>query len=58
MKTLKQVLILINKTIEELNKRLKENPHYSLPDGYTKIIEKDITYEYILPNYFNIPESK
>ena len=46
------------KIIEELNKRIAINPNYSLPEGYTKVIEKDFTYEYKIPEYYEIPESQ
>ena len=58
MKILKQPQQVKNKAIEELSNRLKENPNYSLPEGYTKHIEKEFTYEYNLPSYYQIPESK
>lgn len=44
--------------IEELNRRISVNPSYSLPEGYTKVYEKDFKYEYKIPEYLDIPESK
>jgi len=46
------------KMIAELNRRITINPHYALPEGYSKIVEKDFTYEYTLPEYYNIKESQ
>ena len=46
------------KILEELNKRIIINPSYPLPEGYTKVVEKDFNYEYIIPEYYDIPESK
>lgn len=45
------------KVLDELNRRIMVNPNYSLPEGYTKTVEKDFHYEYKLPEYYNIPES-
>jgi len=46
------------KVIEELNRRIKVNPSYSLPEGYNKIVEKDFHYEYSLPQYYDISEAQ
>lgn len=46
------------KILEELNRRIAVNPNYSLPEGYTKIVEKDFNYEYTLPSYYNITEAE
>lgn len=47
-----------DKMLKELNRRIKVNPSYSLPEGYTKVVEKDFTYEYTLPDYYNISEGQ
>ena len=47
-----------DKMLKELNRRIKVNPSYSLPEGYTKVVEKDFTYEYRLPDYYNISEGQ
>jgi hypothetical protein len=45
--------------IKALNNRLKENPDYALPEGFTKVQEKELDYEYKLPENFNeISESQ
>lgn len=46
------------KVIDELNRRIKVNPSYSLPEGYSKVIERDFNYEYTLPKYYNITEGQ
>lgn len=32
--------------LNELNNRLSKDPTYPLPDGYIKVKEKEVTYEY------------
>jgi hypothetical protein len=46
------------KVLDELNRRIKVNPSYSLPEGYSKIIERDFDYEYEIPKYHDISEGK
>ncbi|CAI2384566.1 unnamed protein product [Moneuplotes crassus] len=46
------------KVLDELNRRIKVNPSYSLPEGYTKVYEKDFEYEYKLPEYYEISEAQ
>lgn len=46
------------KILDELNRRLKVNPSYALPEGYTKVVEKDFTYEYTLPKYYKVSEAQ
>ena len=41
----------------ELNRRLAIDPHYQLPDGFSKVTEKEITNVYTIPSYFPIAES-
>ena len=45
------------KVIKELNQRIEADPKYPLPDGYYKVKEKEIKYEYKLNDYQGIPES-
>ncbi len=35
--------------IRELNRQIEINPNYEIPEGYKKVTEKDITYEYLIP---------
>jgi hypothetical protein len=35
--------------LRELNKRVQENASYPIPEGYRKVCEKDIVYNYSLP---------
>jgi hypothetical protein len=43
--------------IQELNRRLEINPNTIVPEGYSKIVEKEVIYHYKLPRYFNVPKS-
>ena len=46
------------KLIQELNRRLTRDPTYKLPDGYTKVVEKEVINSYVIPAYFPVSESK
>jgi len=46
------------KVIDELNRRIKANPNYPLPEGYTKAVEKDFEYQYSILEYLEISEAK
>jgi hypothetical protein len=43
--------------IEEVNKRLINNPEADIPNGYVKRMEKRVYYEYNLPNTLPIDET-
>lgn len=43
--------------LREINKRVKENPDYIVPEKYYKVFEKEQIYNYEIPSYFEIPES-
>lgn len=43
-----------NDLIKELNRRLAKDPQYQLPDGFTKVVEKEIVNVYKIPEYFPI----
>ena len=43
--------------IEELEQRLMQNPHYPLPEGYKRIVQKEVIEEYEIPNTLGIRES-
>lgn len=43
--------------IEELNRKLKDNPDARMPKGYVKKLEKKIDYVYELPRNLPIDES-
>jgi hypothetical protein len=44
--------------LEELNRRIKVSPNYSLPEGYTKVVEKEFSNQYIIPEYLDLKESE
>jgi len=44
--------------LREMNRRVKDNPDYILPEGYYKVVEKDQNFNYQIPEYMQIPESK
>ena len=46
-----------NDLLKEMNKRLKENPDYPVPDGYLKVSEKEQVFEYLVPEEFGFSES-
>lgn len=50
--------VVDNKVLAELNRRLSQDPTYHLPDGYSKVIEREIENKYRLPDYFPIKHSK
>jgi len=39
------------KLLEELQKRVNEDKSFQLPDGYQKVLEKDIIIKHKLPSY-------
>jgi hypothetical protein len=41
-----------------LNKKVKENHDFILPEGYYKVTEKDQILNYLLPGYLDIDESQ
>lgn len=43
--------------LREMNRRVKENPDFILPEGYYKVIEREQVYNYVLPDYLDISES-
>lgn len=47
-----------NKLLAELNRRLSQDPTYQLPEGYSKVVEKEIENKYAIPDYFPIKHSK
>jgi hypothetical protein len=44
--------------LREMNRRVKDNPDYILPEGYYKVVEKDQNFNYQIPEYMQIAESK
>lgn len=44
--------------LKALNKKIKEDPNYPLPEDYKKVKEKEFVYTYKLPNYIPIDDSK
>jgi hypothetical protein len=44
--------------LKEMNRRVKDNPDYILPEGYYKVVDKEQNFNYTIPEYFNVPESK
>lgn len=44
--------------LRELNRQIEINPNYELPEGYKKVTEKDILYEYRFPPMLEVPEPK
>lgn len=44
--------------LNALNKKIKEDPNYPIPEGYKKVKEKDIIYDYKLPDYIPIDPAK
>ncbi|CDW79816.1 UNKNOWN [Stylonychia lemnae] len=53
-----QIQIGDSKLIQELNKRLQKDPNYQLPDGFTKVVEKEVVDLYVIPPQFPIDESQ
>lgn len=50
--------VVDNKLLAELNRRLSQDPSYALPDGFSKVIEREIENKYVIPTYFPIKHSK
>lgn len=44
--------------LNALNKKIKEDPNYPIPEDYKKVKEREIIYEHKLPDYIPIPENK
>ena len=42
--------------LRQLNKIVETNPDYPIPEGYRKVSQKSIEFEYIIPTHFAIPE--
>ncbi|KAL4487004.1 hypothetical protein ABPG73_008863 [Tetrahymena malaccensis] len=42
--------------MQELNKKLKENPNTELPEGYKKVQEKELVFEYQIPQELMLPQ--
>lgn len=43
--------------LNELNSRVTKDHSYPLPDGYYKVKEKEVIYDYIIPTHSGLPES-
>ena len=43
--------------LKELTDRVKKNPNYPLPDGYYKVKEKEVVYDYGIQEYQGVSES-
>ena len=44
--------------LKELNRRIREEPNMSVPDGFYKVYEKDLCMEYTVPEYVPMRESQ
>ena len=44
--------------IFESNKKLEENPEYPVPEGFAKVVEKDLVYRYEVPEFLPMPENQ
>jgi len=44
--------------LNALNKKIKVDPNYPIPEDYKKVKEREITYEYKLPDYVPVSENK
>ena len=44
--------------LQELNRRVLENPNYVLPEGYMKTVEKEMVLHYSVPYCLNISEGR
>lgn len=54
-----QVTFLTDKTVlNELNQKILEDPDYPLPEGYFKVVDRQMNLRYELPDYLPIAESK
>ena len=43
--------------MKEVNKRLKENPDYPIPESFYKVTEKEQIFNYVVPEFANVSES-
>ena len=51
-----QVTFLTDKTVlNELNQKIIEDPDYPLPEGYFKVVDRQMNLRYELPEYLPIP---
>ena len=46
------------KLLKALNKKLEENPEYPVPEGFSKVVEKDLVYRYEVPEFLPMPENQ
>lgn len=44
--------------LKALNKKIKQDPNYPVPEDYRKVREKDLTYDYQIPDYIPIAKNK
>lgn len=44
--------------LRELNQQVLVDPNMEIPEGFYKVYEKEMVFEYNLPEYLPIPESK
>jgi len=44
--------------LKELNTRLLKDPNYVLPEGFMKIKEKEVTYDYKVQEYAGVNEAQ
>ena len=44
--------------LKALNKKIKEDPNYPIPEDYKKVKEKQIQYDYRIPDYIPIDDTK
>ena len=44
--------------LKALNKKIKEDPNYPIPEDYKKVKEKEIQYHYKIPDYIPIDDTK
>ena len=42
--------------IKEINKRLKDNPDYPIPESFYKVVEKEQVFSYEIPEFVDIDE--
>ena len=43
--------------LKEMNRRVRDNPDYILPEGYYKVAEKEQIFTYQIPPYLQFKES-
>ena len=44
--------------MQELNKKVQEDAHYLVPEGFKKVAEKEFKYHYDVPAYLEISEAQ